>query len=67
MNINTELYLEHMQERLSDAHSKHEDSVDQLVYYIENEMELFDEQREKLDELMQKVYATLGEIKFEII
>jgi hypothetical protein len=56
-----------MQERLSDAHAEHEESVDQLVRYIENELDLPDEQREKLDELMQKVYSTLGDIKFEII
>jgi hypothetical protein len=56
-----------MQERLSDAHSKHEDSIEQLDYYIDNEIDLPDDQKEKLNVLMLKVYATLEEIKFEIL
>jgi hypothetical protein len=67
MNTNAQLFFEHLQERLSDAHSKHEDSIEQLDYYIDNELNLPDDQKEKLDELMLKVYATLEEIKVEII
>jgi hypothetical protein len=67
MNTNAQLFFEHLQERLSDAHSKHEYSIELLDNYIDFELDLPDDQKKKLDELLLKVYATLEEIKLEII
>lgn len=64
--MKAETFWEIKQEILSDAVSKHEDSYDKLTYYIENELNLTEDQYEKVSKLMEKVYSTLGDIKLEI-
>jgi hypothetical protein len=67
MDIRVERFREQWQSELLSLHSEHEDNVNALVKYIDNELDLDDEQREKIWELIDNVNGTLENLKLEIL